>query len=151
MNPIPDAIIKRLKAEVERLRKLEGTDDHPEHRCERCGGRNTIWYADSDVWNRISGDWSILCPICFCELGAEAGTAPTAWRLSIEGDDPEVSKLQTALHGRLKEAAELHERLTELLDAADDMRAYTHDWDWKYGEYWDGELAKAREATKVAE
>lgn len=107
------------EAEVERLQKLEGTDDHPEHRCDRCGGRNIeSWYADSDVWNRVAGDFSILCPICFSALAADTGIAPTAWRLSIEGDDPEVSKLRVQLHKRLEEAAGLHnevERLRQVL------------------------------------
>lgn len=106
---------QELEAEVERLRKLEGTDDHPEHRCERCGGRNIrSWYADSDVWNRVAGDFSILCPICFSELAANAGIRPTAWRLSIEGDDPEVSKLRVRLHDRLEEAAKLETRAGQL-------------------------------------
>jgi hypothetical protein len=99
---------KQLRTEVERLQKLEGNDDRPENRCERCGGRNLHnWYADSDVWNRVAGEYSILCPICFSDLAREAGVMTTAWRLSIEGDDPEVSKLRTALHARLEESAQL--------------------------------------------
>ena len=98
---------------LERLRKFDGNDDHPENRCDRCGGRNLHnWYADSDVWNRVAGNYSILCPICFSELARELGIAPTAWRLSIEGDDPEVSKLHTQLHARLKECAETWQELT---------------------------------------
>lgn len=27
----------------DRLTKLEGDDDHPENRCDRCGGRNKCW------------------------------------------------------------------------------------------------------------
>ena len=112
------------EADVVRLRKLEGSDDHPEHRCGRCGGRNTIWYADSDVWNRVAGNYSILCPICFCELGEEAGIAPTAWRLSLEGDDPEVSKLRVALHNRLEESAGVTREVVQLREAL-------HDVQWK--------------------
>ena len=109
------ADIAQWLAEVQRLLKLDGNDDHPENRCGRCGGRNLHnWYADSDVWNRVAGDFSILCPICFSELAQELGVAPTAWRLSIEGDDPEISKLRTALHRRLEEAAKLHNENTRL-------------------------------------
>ena len=97
--------IKRLR---NRLRKLEGTNDHPEHRCERCGGRNMhSWYADSDVWNRVAGEYGVLCPICFSELAEAAGVSPTAWRVSIEGDDPELSKVRAQLHNQLKDGARL--------------------------------------------
>jgi hypothetical protein len=41
--------------------------------------------------------------------------------------------------------------LPKLLEVAEDMRAYTHDWDWKYGEYWDNELAKAAEHAAKAQ
>ena len=104
-----------MHAELERLRELEGSDEHPEDRCERCKGRNLhCWYADNDVWNRFAGDYSVLCPICLSELASEAGLAPTAWRLAIEGDDPEVSKLKAALHARLKESAQLHAEVKRL-------------------------------------
>ena len=39
--------------------------------------------------------------------------------------------------------------LAELLEAAEDMRNYTREWDWKYGEYWDGVLSKAREVIQA--
>ncbi len=107
--------LEKLEAEVSRLRNLEGTDDHPEHRCDRCGGRNIrSWYADSDVWNRIAGDFSILCPICFSELAKDAGMEFVIWRLSISGDDPEVSKLQVQLHDRLEELGGLQSKVERL-------------------------------------
>ncbi len=81
--PKSAARMRKIADELERLRKLEGTDDHPEHRCKRCGGRNIVWNTDSDLWNRVAGDFSILCPICFCELASEAGIEPVAWRLSM--------------------------------------------------------------------
>ncbi len=37
----------------------------------------------------------------------------------------------------------------KLLEVGDDLRCYTHDWDWKYGEYWDKELNEAREAVEA--
>jgi hypothetical protein len=107
--------LAKAKEEIDRLRKLDGNDDHPENRCDRCGGRNLHnWYDDSDVWNRVTADWSILCPICFSELAREVGVAPAAWRLSIEGDDPEVSKLRVQLHARLKEASISGARVAQL-------------------------------------
>ncbi len=112
---LPHCTHCQLEAEVVRLRKLEGTDDHPEHRCDRCRGRNiSSWYTDSDIWNRVAGNFSILCPICFTELAAEVGMEPTAWRLSMKGDDPEVSKLRVALHARLEESAGLKDEVVRL-------------------------------------
>lgn len=81
--PKSAARMREIADELERLRKLEGTDDHPEHRCDRCGGRNiNSWCVDSDIWNQVAGDFSILCPICFSELAAEKGMKST-WRLSV--------------------------------------------------------------------
>ena len=73
---------------LEELRKLRGGDDHPEHRCDRCGGRNIVWHADSDLWNRVADEFSILCPICFVELAKEKGIEPTSWLLSSASPDP---------------------------------------------------------------
>lgn len=74
---------QEMEAEVAQLRKLKGTDDDPEDRCDRCGGRNITWYADSALWNRVAGEWSILCPICFAELAAEMNIIPTTWELRL--------------------------------------------------------------------
>lgn len=60
---------------------------------------------------------------------------------------PHASKCLRAVRD---ENARLQAVVDELLGVADDMRIYTHDWDWKYGEYWDGVLEKAREAAKAA-
>lgn len=99
----------------ERLRNLEGTDDHPEHKCDRCGGRNiSSWYADSDVWNQVWSEGGILCPICFCELAKEAGIRPTTWRLSIVGDSPEISKVRVLYHNSQEENARLHAQVVRL-------------------------------------
>jgi len=91
--------------------KLQGTDDHPEHRCERCGGRNLhCWYADSAVWNEVAGDYNILCPICFGELASEKGLAPTAWRLSREGADEYFDARTCYSTQEAQQAAEAAER-----------------------------------------
>lgn len=91
--------IDRLKAENERLKVFDGSDDHPEHRCQRCTGRNlSNWFADNDEWNKVVGDdFSILCPNCFNELSELKGIRPISWRISREGDEPLVNKLRTEL------------------------------------------------------
>lgn len=77
-------MIREQQAKIDRLQKLEGTDDHPEHRCDRCRGRNITWYTDSALWNRVARKWGILCPICFVEIAEEMKIIPTAWQLSLE-------------------------------------------------------------------
>ena len=39
----------------------------------------------------------------------------------------------------MAELERLREALREALEYADDLRGYTHDWDWKYGEMWDAQ------------
>ncbi len=74
------------------------TDDHPEDRCDRCGGRNMkVWHVDNALWNRIAGDFSILCPICFAELAELSGMLPI-WVLRNESDLPgELERLQAVV------------------------------------------------------
>jgi len=95
-------ILKAARSLAYEIDRLTGKDDHPEHRCERCGGRNIVWYADNAVWNKIVRAHfekePMLCPLCLAELAEEQGDAPTAWRLSREGDLPEVDLLRTELH-----------------------------------------------------
>jgi hypothetical protein len=43
-------------------------------------------------------------------------------------------------------AKAIEDALREALVLADELRSYTHDWDWKYGEEWD----KARAAIAAA-
>jgi len=94
-----EAALAKAEADNERLRRLKGGTDHPEHRCQRCGGRNiSSWYADNPLWNEVVEDeGGILCPICFTELAAAKGISPTAWRLSREGDSPEVDMLRAVV------------------------------------------------------
>lgn len=85
--------IDRLEAKVEQLQvvveKLQGNHDHPENCCERCGGRNVVWYADNDLWDEVIARNptcidGVLCPICFIEVAEEQGCQPTSWRLSAD-------------------------------------------------------------------
>lgn len=88
--------INELEAENERLTeklsKLEGADDHPEHRCGRCSGRNIVWFAPAPLWNAVvrradgSDEWPVLCPICFAQLAEERGHVTSAWELITESD-----------------------------------------------------------------
>lgn len=39
---------------------------HPEDTCQRCGGRNPVWYAPNYLWNGVMGSPNgIICPTCF--------------------------------------------------------------------------------------
>ena len=31
-----------------------------------------------------------------------------------------------------------------IVELIDDLRSYTHDWDWKYGAFWDAEITRVR-------
>lgn len=107
-----------LDAEIERLKKLEGKDDHPEHKCDKCGGRNIeSWHADNDTWNRVVGnEGSILCPICFDEMNTKLEGDYSVWRLSRD-DEPELTdKLRVEIahtHDKLNAAYKEIERLKE--------------------------------------
>jgi hypothetical protein len=46
----------------------------------------------------------------------------------------EAARVQLAMNDEIEE---LERALRDALELADDLRSYTHDWDWKYGEYWD--------------
>lgn len=37
------------------------------------------------------------------------------------------------------------EEFQRLLELAQELRNYTHDWDWKYGEEWDSEMKRSEE------
>lgn len=83
-----EAACSELQADNARLRealgKLEGNDEHPENRCERCGGRNICWFTASEIWNAHSDGANILCPICFVAAAESAGISHSAWQLIPE-------------------------------------------------------------------
>ncbi len=68
-----------LRAEVE----------HPEDKCEKCGGPNICWCCDSPLWNEVarSRGRGILCPICFVKMAQEHGYPTATWKLVIESDE----------------------------------------------------------------
>ena len=68
------------------------------------------------------------------------------WRFGEHKDDPCPCgwSSKTDKDSKIKR---LHEIIDKLLELGDDLRCYTHDWDWKYGEAWDKDLDEIREAT----
>lgn len=66
--------------------------DHPEDTCEECGGRNVVWFAPNDLWNRVmrGGDrgapdvLEIVCPVCFIRRAEAAGVEATGWLVQPE-------------------------------------------------------------------
>jgi hypothetical protein len=75
------ALRSQLADRDARLAELEGNDAHPENRCQQCGGRNIVWHAPSEVWNRYARTDEILCPICFALRAESSGRPCAAWRL----------------------------------------------------------------------
>ncbi len=56
---------------------------HPEAKCQKCGGRNIVWFSDNQTWNLIAPADGILCPICFVEKAEEIGIVGP-WKLTLE-------------------------------------------------------------------
>lgn len=109
---------KQMQGELTRLKQFDGNDDHPENRCQKCTGRNLHnWYADNDTWNKVVGDkFNQLCPNCFTELAKEVGIDPAAWRLSMEGDLPEVDILRDQNFHLKERLYQLQNQLSDLSD-----------------------------------
>lgn len=73
-----------LKAETP-----EPTDEHPEAKCQRCGGPNPVWFAPNEQWNAVRGDeGGIVCPSCFAAQAEAQGIMPTAWTFAAETPEP---------------------------------------------------------------
>lgn len=48
--------------------------DHPEYKCQECGERNTIWYAENELFNKVNGSpYGIICPNCFLDKSEKLG------------------------------------------------------------------------------
>ena len=56
---------------------------HPEDWCQRCGGRNRVWFVQNELWNAHHADFNILCADCFIILAREHGYDPV-WELKPE-------------------------------------------------------------------
>lgn len=54
---------------------------HPEHFCQRCGGRNPNWFVASDRYNTAVNRSEIICPTCFVFAHQEATGMKCLWEL----------------------------------------------------------------------
>jgi len=74
---------------------------HPEDFCQRCGARNTVWFAQNDLWNKVmGGDGGIVCPECFRKSCSEIGEKIIFEAKSVNsGDDKDkrIKELEDAL------------------------------------------------------
>ena len=58
--------------------------------CCKCGGKNIIWFAPNELWNRVmrktgmESKYGIICIHCFVEIAESNGVKPTAWILNTE-------------------------------------------------------------------
>lgn len=74
--------------EIDEQRRLGWPDFHPEDYCHRCGGRNPVWWVDSDRFNMAFGPPEqhpyngIVCPGCFVEAHERATGLRTVWKLT---------------------------------------------------------------------
>lgn len=65
------------------------SNDHPESKCQLCGGANYRWHVDSPDWNAAmrSGDepdvGSIVCPNCFMRQSQKMGI-DQQWHIEAE-------------------------------------------------------------------
>lgn len=69
--------------------------DHPEAKCDQCGGPNIVWWVDSDRFNAATerlpnGKGHIICPICFVRLHEQDTGMKAVWRLVPESFTPIV-------------------------------------------------------------
>lgn len=98
-------------------------EDHPESHCQKCGGPNIVWFAASDLWNRVVGEeeeCSILCPICFVEMAEAKGIKPPAWQVVKEATesetaalDAEAERLANMYHKGVEARVELERKLKD--------------------------------------
>lgn len=58
-------------------------DDHPESRCQLCGGVNPVWSIESDRWNAAFPEHRgvIACPGCFTAHHQANTGMSTGWKL----------------------------------------------------------------------
>jgi hypothetical protein len=90
-----------VKTKPKRASDVSSTDplaEHPEDWCQRCCGRNVLWFAPDELWNRYHGRYNILCPDCFMFMAKLDGFDPV-WelrpgQLSTESVDKELAHLE---------------------------------------------------------
>lgn len=60
---------------------------HPEDFCQLCGGRNPVWFAPNELWNKVNGSREgILCPVCFQEKAGQLAIN-VIFKAQIIGED----------------------------------------------------------------
>jgi hypothetical protein len=64
---------------------IPADDAHPEDFCQRCGGRNPVWWVDSDRYNTAVNRAEIVCPTCFVFAHEEATGMRCVWTLVPDG------------------------------------------------------------------
>lgn len=74
-----------------RVQRLVGpiSPEHPEAKCEDCGGANVVWHTPSPIWNKVCRPEGyrcdpMICPTCFIIRAEKAGVQPTSWRVAPE-------------------------------------------------------------------
>ena len=58
-----------------------GEAPHPEDFCDLCGGKNPVWWVDSDRWNMALNQAVIACPSCFVAAHEAATGMHCMWKL----------------------------------------------------------------------
>lgn len=52
----------------------QGKKEHPESKCQSCGGFNPVWSANNELWNKVNGSPDgIICPTCFIKKANDMG------------------------------------------------------------------------------
>lgn len=56
--------------------------ESPESVCQKCGGKNIVWWVDNEMWNTAIGSSAgILCPSCFVICYEKATGLQPIWEL----------------------------------------------------------------------
>lgn len=65
-------------------------EQHPEDTCQKCGGPNVLWYAESELFNKVNGSPNgIICPKCFIKMASEQGESIIFKAVRIKGEPSE--------------------------------------------------------------
>jgi len=85
--------------------------DHPEAFCQRCKRPNIVWFAQSELWNRVMRQpgvtEGIVCPVCFVQAAERAGIKPSSWEVRPDGAMYPMGDLGGAPRGEPGRAAAL--------------------------------------------
>ena len=133
------------------------SDKHPEAWCERCGGKNICWFTDNDEWNRVAGDFKILCPLCFASLAYMKGDGGSAswmfYRETYQNLDASASAALLGFANRAQERLYAEQAtLRAKAQLADDVAArFSFPKEEFRGDYEKNWLSRYRATSKEAE